>query len=342
MKRRRGFTLIELLVVIAIIGVLVALLLPAVQAAREAARRSQCVNNLKQIGLAIHNYESTNSCVPPTGSTVNPQKYGMKPRLLPYMEQMPTYNAINWMVTPFSHNVSATYPGDWTDGVTMNATVGAMKLNIFLCPSDMNPANTGTNSVGGVAFARAGSNYANSLGTERRYNGSKFTGPAWELGNDGNLGNLVTLASITDGTANTAIFSEVVKGKSGVNKPGLSVVWYNNGTSTVLGGAGSDQAEAALCQASTTIAWDYKGEYWMIHDTGRGGGYSHINPPNKKSCGYGSAPDGMIAPSSFDSGGVNMLFLDGSVRFIKDSIALPTYYAIGTMGGGETISADQL
>jgi prepilin-type N-terminal cleavage/methylation domain-containing protein/prepilin-type processing-associated H-X9-DG protein len=341
MTKRRGFTLIELLVVIAIIGVLIALLLPAVQAAREAARRSQCVNNLKQIGLAIHNYESTNGCLPPTGSTVNPQKYGMKPRLLPYMEQTAAYNAINWNVTPVSPNTSATYPGDWTDGKNMNATVGTMKINTFLCPSDANPGNTGTfTGINGYNFPIGTSNYANNLGTERRYNGGKFTGPAWELGGASDVGILVNLASITDGTHGTAIFSEFVKGNSGANKPGLNAVWYNSGTSTVLGTAGSDQAEAALCQASTTINWDYKGEYWMCHDTGRGGGYSHINPPNSKSCGYGGAPDGEIAPSSNHSGGVNMLMLDGSVRFIKNSIALNIYYAIGTRAGGESVSED--
>jgi prepilin-type N-terminal cleavage/methylation domain-containing protein/prepilin-type processing-associated H-X9-DG protein len=347
--QRRGFTLIELLVVIAIIGVLIALLLPAVQAAREAARRSQCTNNLKQLGLAVHNYESSNQCLPPSGSTCGPQRYGMKVRLLPYMEANAIYNAFNLMQTPYSWNTGTLNTGDclgntvnysYLDGQTMNATAGSATINTFLCPSDPNPGNNGTNTINGVGYNRASSNYPNNTGTERRYTGNKINGPAWWLGNDGNVGNKVTLASITDGTHSTVIFSEFVKGRSGQNYPGLNAVWNNP---TGLGGfataADPNQAQSQDCQSATVIGWDYKGEYWDYQDSGRGGTYQHINPPNTKSCYYGGwGYDGEISASSFHSGGVNCLMLDGTVRFIKNSINYQVWKAIGTMNLGETVS----
>src|SRR5436309_1859029 len=135
--RRTGFTLIELLVVIAIIGVLVALLLPAVQAAREAARRVQCTNNLKQIGLALHNYISVNDTVPPAaldtriyaGTTIANGGFSAQARLLPYLEQTPLYNAAN-----FSLNAINNAPGTWS-----NVTVISTRLAGFLCPSETAP-----------------------------------------------------------------------------------------------------------------------------------------------------------------------------------------------------------
>ncbi len=218
---RRGFTLIELLVVIAIIAVLIALLLPAVQAAREAARRMQCVNNLKQIGLAVMNYESANGSLPPTGG-VSPSgfpptqlgTFGMKTRLLPYLEQAQVYNTVNLGLEP-------------EDASGGNDTIIITKLNAFLCPSDPNdpgPAFLYTMKNGSGAFPPGGTNYPNNLGTLYRSNGGQYDGPAYLLGasqaktsgttpilaNTPTNGT-VTLANITDGTSNTVIFSEWVK-----------------------------------------------------------------------------------------------------------------------------------
>jgi prepilin-type N-terminal cleavage/methylation domain-containing protein len=121
---RRGFTLIELLVVIAIIAVLIALLLPAVQAAREAARRTQCVNNLKQLGLAVQNYADVNRAVPPSSEKTSTVDFGMKSRMLPFIEQPTLFNSINFSL---SWNSSAGYP---------NSTVYKSTVNSFLCPSE--------------------------------------------------------------------------------------------------------------------------------------------------------------------------------------------------------------
>src|SRR5262249_4340490 len=145
LMRRRGFTLIELLVVIAIIAVLIALLLPAVQAAREAARRTQCVNNLKQLGLSVQNYHDINGSLPPTGN--NPtvtagvgatNDFSMKARILPFMEQQAVWNAFN---QSFAYNAS------------QNQTPTSTTINAFLCPSDSNKvARAGTNFTGGADF----------------------------------------------------------------------------------------------------------------------------------------------------------------------------------------------
>jgi len=340
--QRRGFTLIELLVVIAIIAVLIALLLPAVQAAREAARRSQCVNNLKQLGLAVHNYESNNQCIPPSGTTCGPQRFSMKARILPYLEQQAIYNAFNFNLIPFNWSTGTlssscfgiTYVDDYVYGRAANATSGSTKINSFLCPSDPFPGNTGTQTTN-AAYPIGGSNYPTNDGIERRYYGSKTNGPAWFTGGDGNVGIVGTLASVIDGTHGTALFSEFVKGRSGANIAGLNLVFTNP---TALGAGGSVQADSAACQASTTVNWDYKGEYWNYQDAGRGGTYQHTNLPNTKSCYNGGwGYDGQIAASSFHSGGVNVVMLDGTVHFIKSSISRPVWYAIGTMNLGETV-----
>ncbi len=350
MMHRRGFTLIELLVVIAIIAVLIALLLPAVQAAREAARRTQCVNNLKQLGLAVHNYISSNDTIPPaggedvtgnngaSGSSLVPQTASSKVRLLGYLEQQSLSNAYNFML------------GDvFTSGVTFNFTVCGTKVNAFLCPSDSNPGNLGT--VYQVATTLnpptvGTSNYPMNGGSNRNYTGGTVNGVARFMGGNTSFGPVVSLAGITDGTSNTALFGEFIKGRSLNNPPtsGGKTVDYQL---TTLNN-GSFLADIAACQASIAYAWDYRGEYWSEQDSGRGGGpYYHIMPPNKQSCdnappgASSGSPDSFIGLSSYHPGGVNVVFCDGSVKFIKDSINIQTWCAIGTVNGNEVVSADQ-
>ena len=350
---RRGFTLIELLVVIAIIAVLIALLLPAVQAAREAARRSQCVNNLKQMGLGVMNYESTNGSFPPTAEASSGVDFGMKPRILAYMEQQPIYNSINWGI---SWNSSAGNP---------NSTAYANRISTFLCPSDGIFPN----------YQRAGvtvgpSNYGNNIGTTLSFNGGRFDGPAYLVDNL-TYGGPVTIASIVDGTSNTAIWSEYRKGRATststavapqngpqgvvyqISLPlGMTDTPKNSTTNPALVGSVAQTLTAlnAACTTTNTPQYDLTGYNWMDGWGGQGGPYSHIMTPNHASCVFptDSPPTGrgptewrnMIAANSNHPGGVNMGFLDGSVRFIKNSVNVGTYAAIGTMAGGEIISAD--
>jgi len=245
MSRRKGFTLIELLVVIAIIGVLIALLLPAVQAAREAARRSQCVNNLKQIGLAVHNYLSANSDTMPP-SSVDPQINGGPGganesalcRLLPYLEQQPVYNAINFNFNGRwgggYGNADASPPDNASGGADSLPQMTAIctQVKVFLCPSDPNPGASGTFIINGQTRPVGNGNYPINIGLNRRLNNWKTSGPTYVASSWDGAFPVVTMASFVDGTSNTAIFSEWVKGPAALpGKDGLGMVYnHNQGT----------------------------------------------------------------------------------------------------------------
>jgi prepilin-type processing-associated H-X9-DG protein len=293
------------------------------------------------------NYESTTQCIPPAGTTCGAQRYSQKARILPYMEQTQVYNSFNFMLCPYSWQGAGgilssscngvSYKDDYYAGRVSNATAGAAKIASFLCPSDGNVGNSHTYNLPGGGYSVASTNYVTSAGYERRYTGNKTNGVGWWTGGNSNVGIVVTIASISDGTSNTVAMSEYVKGRSGANFPGLNVMWVKP---SALGANGSPYKDALDCQSSKTIQWDYKGEYWDYQDTGRGGTYQHTCMPNTKSCNYGGwGYDGEAAASSQHSGGVNALFLDGTVRFIKNSISYQTWYSLGSIAMGEVISS---
>ena len=223
-RRRFAFTLIELLVVIAIIAILIALLLPAVQAAREAARRAQCVNNLKQLGLAINNYHTAVNSLP-WGSGHTDSKYGWCnsstiSQLLPYFEQSTLYNATNWWCQCGSYNPNAFDPVS----PLMNSTVNCTVLNVLYCPSDQNRLSAiQPNNVPPIP-APGHTNYSSSCGTNPDCYYS-HSGPSSADGLFGcvNVVRTINFAAVTDGLSNTAAFSERVLGIAAS---------YNNSSST--------------------------------------------------------------------------------------------------------------
>jgi prepilin-type N-terminal cleavage/methylation domain-containing protein/prepilin-type processing-associated H-X9-DG protein len=372
--RSPGFTLIELLVVIAVITLLIGLLLPAVQAAREAARRMQCVNNLKQLGLAVHNYHQSHNVLPPTTMFLGPTNdlgWGWNSTwatlLLPNLEQTPLYNAFNFSVSANDGGVC----------MAMNSTVNYFALPFMLCPSDrqkVRPNNPWAPSSyagnhGGPGPIRNWSGTIVEFYTVAPP-GSKLLPPGtpW-WGADSNLG-FFGFEGVSDGTSTTALFSEHLLGNSTFDpnpvaggasaRRGIYLVNIPYGNYALGPNVNSGNVQAALqglavcngipggTQADGTswllgFSWSLGFPWhWMNND------YNHYNTPNRYSCLNPTAPPiqgwggmtGMGTATSDHPGGVNVCMTDGSVKFIKDTIAPQTWWALGSRNGGEIVSAD--
>jgi prepilin-type N-terminal cleavage/methylation domain-containing protein/prepilin-type processing-associated H-X9-DG protein len=371
-RLKRGFTLIELLVVIAIIAVLIALLLPAVQAAREAARRAQCTNNLKQIGLAAHNYASASDSFPlgisaqPQGYPNSPQygstwtSFGAQALMLPFLEQNPLYQAANFSWGPtYGVNTGA------------NDTVNSAVIASFLCPSD-------PGAKGGVGSAAHTNSYNASYGATttminswgNNCNTSNYIGCVIPADSSGvyTYGIAYSFRDIVDGTSNTVAFAERLCGQNGQNYAGITPGQKYRGNMVDINSAAPAGAvqlsafnnpvavRAALqtCaqafQAQGAAIHDYMGWRWAPGMTGFSL-FNTIQPPNDTygGCMYDTNGSWLtdwpnnsfsFAASSAHPGGVNCAMGDGSVRFIKNSIGLNIWWALGTKSGGEVISAD--
>jgi prepilin-type N-terminal cleavage/methylation domain-containing protein/prepilin-type processing-associated H-X9-DG protein len=339
----RGFTLIELLVAITIIALLIALLLPAVQAAREAARRAQCANNLRQLGIAVHNYHDTFTTivpgriwpfVPPPLFTAPPtplngngyQETPWLPLLLPFIDQQPLSNSFNYYLGSYG-------PGDL--GFFCNSTVTATRLNVLVCPSDgsSSPFLFPGSFLGGVLSGptQARGNYAANWGNNMY---GQLTGI--RVDNQGNYLQSpfghdpdITFAMVTDGLSQTVFLADILQGDPGDVR---GLVWSSlvgasnyvsalppNGTKHLWLGDGGDVLPSSLC----------------------------VNDPQRKLPCVGDPANNAVAAfrdysgsRSRHPGGVNTVLGDGSVRFIKDTITPSVWVALHSITGSEVVGAD--
>jgi prepilin-type N-terminal cleavage/methylation domain-containing protein/prepilin-type processing-associated H-X9-DG protein len=306
---RHGFTLIELLVVIAIIGVLIALLLPAVQQAREAARRSACTNNLKQFGLALHNYADAHRVFP---IDIN---YSVQSKLLPHMEAIQTFDAINY-------SRSATG--------SENATAITAQISVLLCPSDPvanKPINWGVLSYRANQGATLCNTYDKSDPTHVN---NLLPTP------DGVFfpGQTIRFRDIIDGTNRTAAFTEHLVGDFSSAIATLKGDTFQPGTYPATLDEAIEQCEAIDWTNLSFQGNSNGGGPWISagHTPSR---YHQNATPNRRSCMYPPQRI-MVTANSMHPGGVNIVMCDGSVRFVSDSIDKLVWRAAGSRNGGET------
>lgn len=354
---RRGFTLIELLVVIAIIAILIALLLPAVQQAREAARRTQCKNNLKQIGLALHNYHDSHRVFPPGrmspsrgGSLGMPCWYGhVSPlyHILPYIDQANVWNQLDQSETRVRLNSPL---------CISNAFVTDLPLPVYMCPSDprhMSGVNTNSYRGNWGAHIYGGRHFDSGLLVDPVYT------PRAASALDGPLGGAfidrgdIEIGDFADGTSNTVLYSERIIGSTSNSTISLGNYLHGGGivnkndpnntpASVVAQCAAADATNPSLYR--TDFGWTSGDDPAWYYSSYQHGAYNHIYTPNfsRPDCGCGSIPDdehevAIMSARSYHTGGVHTALADGSVKFTSDNIDLRIWQAVGTRAGGEVV-----
>lgn len=326
-RRRVGFTLIELLVVIAIIAILIALLVPAVQKVRSAAARTQCQNNLKQIGLALHGYHDANKAFPVGEFNDDNRNWGWGTAILPFLDQDPLFSNLRADTTNFmifipggggnAWNGNVNYNADSNNtGGTVNITAGGgaagSSLAVYSCPSDLWPARTTagfgkSNYLASMGSDTSGGNWASWTNP----NGGTMTGVLLQSNNNNYTWN-VRIAQILDGTSNTVLVSEVTANTSGTNFYSASAT---NTFPIWAGGNPNQQGQGA------------QHNYFRVMDV--------AYPLNLKTTANADRSFG-----SQHEGGAHFLFGDGTVRFVTNSVDSLTYRALGTRAGDETVDTN--
>ncbi len=323
---KRAFTLIELLVVVAIIAILIGLVLPAVQSAREAARRIQCANNLKQIALAAHNFHDSRGAFP-QGVSLAPSQASSLAFIMPYSEQINTFNSFN-----MASNVTTS---------AANSTARYTNVPNYVCPSDPSSGNWRDSSpspgVEGGVMGR--SNYFGNLGTSGWvYEQLNATSKSAERVGAFSYESSTKLADIADGTSNTVMYAEVKRGA----RPGRNSLDVTLVPPAVWGDSPVTNPNAlrpmAACNNPTTTynhtGLQYQSGFFITAL------YTHTVPPNytgRDCMRFMFFDQGHLASRSYHPGGVNVAMSDGSVRFIREGIQFPVWQALSTRRGGEVI-----
>ena len=367
LNSKRGFTLVELLVVIAIIGILIGLLLPAVQAAREAARRMQCTNNLKQIGLAVQNYHDVNTALPAarallgeSGALHNCNDTG-KPKgpfgtivfLMPYMELNSLYTTL---LNHTAANANPRFSTPWNIGDGSQFPEVKTTIDAFICPSD---GNAKAKSTDGHNTGRC--NYMSSRGDSMWNNNRNPEDESSAQAKNAHrgcfwIGEFPNMSIVTDGTSNTVTFSEcctaAISGGRAIKGnlvSGLGSMYNGN---SFPGPCLATKVGTQLDRDATASSW--RGQRWLDGQV-LVSGFNTVLPPNSPNCSYsGDNVWGVASVQSNHSGGVNAALLDGSVRFVSDTIDCGDAYAnavvtgaspygvwgaMGSAQGGETTSS---